>query len=239
MANRPSCPWLRVSFRGVEVGRLRATESLRYPLARDGDGIDTMNTDELLARLRQVEVSTLCDGDKDLPVVDSAIRALVPDVRMAGVARTVIAEDDHLPVFTALAMAGPGDVLVIDTNGGRRAILGELIATEAARRGVAGLVIDGCCRDLRGAPEAPPAGVRARHRFRASGSVVARPPTDATVDCGGIEVSPGDIVFGDDDGIVIAPAERIAVALAVRRGARPRRGGGAGADPAGRVAAAT
>ena len=67
----------------------------------------------LVERLRNIEVSALCDADKELPVVDPEVRAMVPDVRMAGPALTVVAEDDHLPVFSALAEAAPGDVLVI------------------------------------------------------------------------------------------------------------------------------
>jgi len=95
----------------------------------------------LTERLQAIEVSALCDADKALPVCDAAIRAMVPGVRMAGPALTVTAEDDHLPVFSALAEAAPGEVLVIATNGGRLAVLGELLATEARRRGLAGVVI--------------------------------------------------------------------------------------------------
>ena len=104
----------------------------------------------LTERLRAIEVSALCDADKGLPVCDAGIRAMVAGVRMAGPALTVTAEDDHLPVFSALAEAAPGEVLVIATNGGRLAVLGELFATEARRRGLAGVVIDGYCRDIAG-----------------------------------------------------------------------------------------
>src|SRR5688500_5354772 len=87
----------------------------------------------LADRLQAIEVSALCDADKTLPVCDPGIRAMVPGVRMAGPALTVTAEDDHLPVMSALAEAEPGEVLVIATNGGRLAVLGELFATEARR----------------------------------------------------------------------------------------------------------
>src|SRR5688572_12019786 len=86
---------------------------------------------DLIERLLGMDVSALSDADKTLPVVDPAVRAMIPDVRMAGPAFTVLAEDDHLPVMTALAEAEPGDVLVIATNGGTRAVFGELFATEA------------------------------------------------------------------------------------------------------------
>jgi regulator of RNase E activity RraA len=167
---------------------------------------------DLTQRLLGIDVSALSDADKTLPVVDSAVRAMIPDVRMAGPAFTVLAEDDHLPVMTALAEARPGDVLVIATNGGTRAVFGELFATEARRRGLAGIVADGFCRDLRGL-RVIGLPVYARGTTPRSGTTASRAAPGATIACGGVEVSPGDIVFGDDDGLLIAAKERIAAAL--------------------------
>ncbi|HWT23012.1 MAG TPA: RraA family protein [Solirubrobacteraceae bacterium] len=167
---------------------------------------------ELVDRLMRIEVSALCDADKGLPVVEAAVRAMVPDVRMAGPVLTVVAEDDHLPVFSALDEAEPGEVLVIATNGGRRAVVGELFATEARRRGVAGIVVDGYCRDVRGLRRLG-LPVFARGTLPASGTTVARTPLRGPVRCGGVDVAPGDVAFADDDGVVIASPERIAAAL--------------------------
>jgi 4-hydroxy-4-methyl-2-oxoglutarate aldolase len=166
----------------------------------------------LIERLLGVDVSALSDADKTLPIVDPAVRAMIPDVRMAGPAFTVRAEEDHLPVLDALAVAAPGDVLVIATNGGTRAVFGELFATEARRRGLAGIVADGFCRDLRGL-RAIGLPVFARGTTPRSGTTVSRAAHGATIACGGVEVSPGDVVFGDDDGLLIAPAARIEAAL--------------------------
>lgn len=169
----------------------------------------------LVERLRNIEVSALCDADKELPVVDPEVRAMVPDVRMAGPALTVVAEDDHLPVFSALAEAAPGDVLVIAAA--RLAVVGELFATEARRRGLAGIVVDGRCRDVQGL-RALGLPVFARGTIPMSGSTVARPALLTRIVCGGVEVAPGDLVFGDDDGVVIAPPDRIAAALETAEG---------------------
>lgn len=166
----------------------------------------------LFERLMEIEVSALCDADKGLPVVDPAIRALVPDVRIAGPALTVVAEGDHLPVFSALVEAAPGDVLVVVTGGRRLAVAGELFATEARRRGVAGIVIDGFCRDVHGLRRLG-LPVFARGTTPVSGTTVARTALREPVRCGGVDVSPGDVVFADDDGIVIAPPERLEAAL--------------------------
>lgn len=167
---------------------------------------------DLIDRLLEIDVSALSDSDKTLPVVDSAVRAMIPDVRMAGPAFTVVAEDDHLPVMAALAEAAPSDVLLIAANGSSRAVFGELFATEARRRGLAGIVADGFCRDLRGLRRIG-LPVFARGTTPRSGTTVARATLRAPVVCGGVEVSQGDIVFGDDDGLLIATADRIEAAL--------------------------
>ena len=169
---------------------------------------------DLIERLLGIDVSALSDADKTLPVVDHAIRAMIPDMHITGPTYTIVAENDHLPVIGALAEAAPGDVLVIASNGGSRAVFGELFATEARRRGLAGIVADGFCRDLRGLRHiALP--VFARGVTPRSGTTVSRAAPGMTIVCGGIEVTPGDIVFGDDDGLLVATAERIAAALEV------------------------
>src|SRR5215207_6691655 len=154
---------------------------------------------DLLQRLLAIDVSALSDADKSLPVADPAVHAMV-------------AEDDHLPVMTALAEAAPGDVLVIATYGGTRAVFGELFATEARRRGLAGIVCDGFCRDLRGL-RAIGLPVFARGTSPRSGTTVSRAPRGGEIVFGGLPVRPSDMVFGDDDGLLIAGADQIAAAL--------------------------
>jgi regulator of RNase E activity RraA len=124
----------------------------------------------------------------------------------------VLAIGDHLPVLTALQLAEPGEVLVVSTERTPRAVLGELFATEAERRGLAGIVVDGFCRDLVGLRGLEIA-VFARGTTPASGSTVKLPAAPGTVSCGGVAINDGDIVVGDDDGVIAAPAARIEAAL--------------------------
>jgi len=163
---------------------------------------------------RWPQVSSICDVDKSLPVLDPGIQLLVPGRSLHGPARTVRAIGDHLPVLTALALAQPGEVLVVSTERSPRAVVGELFATEAERRGLAGIVVDGFCRDLVGLRGLEIA-VFARGTTPASGSTVELSATPRTVSCGGVSISDGDIVVGDDDGVIATAAARIEAALPV------------------------
>jgi 4-hydroxy-4-methyl-2-oxoglutarate aldolase len=78
-------------------------------------------------------------------------------------------------------------------------------------------VIDGFCRDVHGLRRLG-LPVFARGTIPRSGSTVARTALGAPVRCGGVDVAAGDVVFGDDDGVVIAPPERIAAALDAAEG---------------------
>jgi regulator of RNase E activity RraA len=105
-------------------------------------------------------------------------------------------------------------VLVV-AGSDEHAVAGELFATEALRRGMAGIVIDGLCRDTRTlarldlpvyARGAVPSALPARS---------AHPVVQVPITVGGVPVHPGDVVVGDDDGVVVAGAEELAAVLEV------------------------
>src|SRR3954469_22979927 len=125
-------------------------------MTRTGGANITLRPMEPLARL---PVSTLCDVDKSLPFVDPAIRPLTT-ARVFGPAYTVVAAGEFLSVLWAIAEASAGDVLVVQAGGGPLAALGELLATEAARRGLGGIVVDGYVRDRSGLPVGLPLWAR-------------------------------------------------------------------------------
>jgi len=160
-------------------------------------------------RLAEVPVSTLCDADKTLPVLDPAIRPLRA-ARLAGPAFTVVATAEFLSVLYAIGEAAPGDVLVVDGGGAPLAALGELLANEAARRGLGGIVVDGYVRDRSGLPELP---IWARGTVPMAGRNDVVPRVGGPVMVGGVRVTPGEIVLADDDGIVIAPLAQLEAAL--------------------------
>lgn len=165
----------------------------------------------LLERLRAVDTTTLSDAGKSLAVMDPRLRPLRTGLKLVGRAVTVAAHDDLMPVLDGLARAGAGDVLVVE-GGSERALAGELFGNEALRRGMAGIVIDGYCRDTNELRELP-LPFYARGAIPRAAPAQAVPGEPGTVRCGGVEVAPGDILVGDDDGIVAGSPEALAAVL--------------------------
>ena len=165
-----------------------------------------------LERVAAVSVSSLCDADKTLEPVDASIAMVADHGPIAGPARTVLAPGDHLPVLNALVAAQPGEVLMISAAGARRAVLGELFAAEAVRRGVAGIVIDGYCRDV-ARLRTVGVTVYARGTNPASGMTVNIDDAPGVIAFARLAVSDGDLVIGDGDGVVHAPVARMLEAL--------------------------
>ena len=122
---------------------------------------------------------------------------------LAGTALTVrTCPGDNLVIHEALELIRPGDVLVVDGGGDTsRALLGEIMLTIAQSRGAAGIVIDGAIRDV---------GVISQSTFPCfAKAAIHKGPykngpgeINVPVTVGGMVVEPGDIVVGDDDGIV-------------------------------------
>lgn len=108
----------------------------------------------------------------------------------------------------------PGEVVVLD-NGGRTdaTVWGDILTAVASRRGIAGTVIDGVCRDIARSREVRyPLFSRGRW-MRTGKDRVQLVATQVPVTVGGVRVRPGDVVLGDGDGVVVVPREREAEVL--------------------------
>jgi 4-hydroxy-4-methyl-2-oxoglutarate aldolase len=182
----------------------------------------------------------LADARNGRGALDAAIRPMAPEVpamaRFVGSALTCwCGPNDNLALLAAVAVAAPGDVVVVATEGFAGAgMLGDLVAGMARNKGVAAIVTDGMVRDRAGivAVGMPVfcRGVTPNSCVRSGPGSVGLP-----VVAGGVPVSPGDLVLGDADGVVVVPraelaavAARVAVIREAERSAEDWvRGGGA------------
>jgi regulator of RNase E activity RraA len=161
-----------------------------------------MDFSVLKNRLQDLDTACVCDADKSIRVMDPGIRPLFPDIKMIGTACTVRCRGDLLSVIKALDEAQQNEVLVIDGGGGTTALAGELFSHEAKRKGLAGIVLDGACRDSQKIRELRfPFYTRSVTPMAGTASTIFA--TQIDVLCGGVQVLPGDIVFGDSDGVVV------------------------------------
>ena len=105
-----------------------------------------------------------------------------------------------------MASCGPGDVLVCDALGKRyAAIAGDVKLLQLKMVGAEGLVTDGGIRDLE-IVKSYGLQVYARDRTPTGGGPHIEPfEENVTIQCGGVAVRPGDLVAGDDDGVVVVP----------------------------------
>ncbi len=132
-----------------------------------------------------------------------------PAVTMRMTAAGQTPQKTHLGM-NAIAAANPGDIIVID-NGGRMdsSCWGGILANAAKTKGVAATVIDGCCRDLDDCIDADyPVYARGTVICTARGRVIEE-STNQMIQCGGVQVRPGDIILGDSSGVVCVPQEKM------------------------------
>jgi len=167
----------------------------------------------LVAELAKMVTPHISDSMERLYAGGHQLRPMHKEGKLAGPAFTVrTAAGDNLLVHKALDTAQRGDVVVVDACGWLdNAIIGELMATRAKQRGIAGIVIWGAIRDSAelGAGSYPvyAAGVTHRGPYKNGPGEINVP-----VVIGGMPVNPGDIIVGDADGLVAIPqdqAERV------------------------------
>lgn len=142
--------------------------------------------------------------------MDGAIGPLDSSMRLLGQARTVrCMVGDNSALHAAINIIEPGEILVVDAGGYLdRAVWGGLMTQAAMKMGIGGLVVDGAVRDSSeicelGFPCFARAKVPSGPHKNFGGEI------DADIACGGLSVSPGDLVVGDADGISIVPSRRI------------------------------
>ena len=169
----------------------------------------------------QLDAASLSDANKALRILPRELRPYTRGIRMVGRAVTVAASRDLVPVLAGLEQCGAGDVLVVDAGTTEHAVLGELFATEAMRREMAGIVIYGLCRDTATLAQLP-LPIYALGTIPRAAGAAALPITQQPVRLGEVEVEPGDILLGDDDGIVVVSDAELDAALETARAIQRR-----------------
>jgi 4-hydroxy-4-methyl-2-oxoglutarate aldolase len=168
--------------------------------------------------LARLGTATVYEAAGRKGLVDLDLHRIVPGSRAAGPARPILCgQADNLMVHAAIAHANPGDVLVLTMPVPRPvALVGDLLATQAKQRGVAGLLIDGSVRDVEELVELG-LPIWARWiRVRGAGKDV--PGTiDEPVIVGGARIAAGDTVVLDADGAAVVAQERVGEVLEAAR----------------------
>lgn len=156
----------------------------------------------------QFPTGNLCNADPRVRALSSAIKPLIPRQRIAGPARTVrITPGQNGAIHRAVHYAQAGEVLVVDGAASERfGPFGDLLADGCLARGMAGAVFDCTIRD---AADILALGfqVFSRGYHPEATAKTELDEVDVPVSVGGVEVRPGDIIVGDDDGVVVVPAD--------------------------------
>jgi len=180
---------------------------------------------EVVRRASAFAASVLADVAGRRGTLAGRIAPLSPSMRLAGPAFTIeIRPGDNLMIHAAMLMAKRGDILVVDGKGDRTcAVMGSIMIRTCRELGIAGVVVDAAVRDT--------------EELRELGfpvySVGSNPngPTkfipgriNWPISCGGVAISPGDLIVGDADGVVAIEREKAesVLDLAARKVAEER-----------------
>jgi len=169
---------------------------------------------DVIQKAAQFQAAILADVAGRRGTLNGRIRALSPSMKVAGPAVTVeVRPGDNLMIHAAISLAKPGDVLVIDGKGDTTcALMGTIMMTACKQLGLAGVILDAAVRDSEEIiemgfpvfsvgtnPNGPTKFVPGRINW--------------PVSVGGIAITPGDLVVGDADGVVVIEREKAAAML--------------------------
>lgn len=169
---------------------------------------------EVVTQASAFAASVLADVAGRRGTLDGRIAPLSRSMRLAGPAFTIeVRPGDNLMIHAAIALAQPGDILVVDGKGDRTcALMGAIMMTACKKLGIGGVILDGSHRDT--------AEILALDYPVYSVGANPNGPTknvpgwiNFPISCGGIAINPGDLVVGDGDGVVVIAREDAASLL--------------------------
>lgn len=160
----------------------------------------------IIKQFNNIPTTCISDVMNGLNNMHPAIKPLKEEHKFVGRALTVqIPVGDNLAVLRAIREAKAGDVIVIDAKGDQyRAIAGDFVVGMAQTLGVSAIVVDGVIRDIIGIKKLN-FPVFSRGTTVAASGKAGVGEINIPISCGGTSVSPGDIIVGDADGVVVIP----------------------------------
>ena len=165
---------------------------------------------ELFEKFKKLPLGNICDANQKHGNMDSEIKPIDPNSKLVGEAYTVRCHPrDNMAIHKAIYEAPKGSVLVVDTQGYHNCgYFGDIMALACQVRGIAGLVIDGGCRDSYDMQEM---GFPVFSRTINSGGTikVSAGQTACPIICGGVSVATGDLIIADRDGVVAVKHEDV------------------------------
>ncbi|ORM67325.1 methyltransferase [Pantoea rwandensis] len=175
-------------------------------------------TAEEVQQAAEYQAAILADVAGRRGTLHGRIKPLASHMKVAGPAITVeVRPGDNLAIHAALAIAQPGDVIVVDGKGDLScALLGEIMATQAEATGIAGIIIDGAVRD---------ADTLSKQNYPvfAAGLNPCGPTklipgrVNHPVSVAGAQIEAGDLIVGDVDGVVVIPRAEVQAIIALAK----------------------
>ncbi|HEV2674786.1 MAG TPA: RraA family protein [Aliidongia sp.] len=169
----------------------------------------------LIEKFKGLPVANVSDVMSRTTGAGPTLRPMHGGGALAGPALTVKTRPgDNLMIHKAIDMAEPGDIIVVDGGGVlENALIGELMLAHATRRGVGGFVINGAIRDA--------AALRAQHLPVFAAGITHRGPykdgpgeINLPIAIAGMVITAGDLILGDDDGVLSVPFDDVETVLA-------------------------
>lgn len=164
---------------------------------------------DLIQKFKGSAAGDLSDALGKVGNMNYKMKPIYPGISLVGSAVTVFCPvGDNLTIHKAIEVAQAGDVLVVNSGGYINAgLFGEIMSLACYHKGIRGLVIEGACRDSKKIREISfpvfSYGINPGGTVKESFGSINTP-----IQCAGVLVNPGDIIVGDDDGVVVVPKEK-------------------------------